>query len=221
MTGDRPGAPRGGHDPVGRDRGRPDGSPPRSRREFLATSGTAFGGAWLAANFPALEAMAAWARTAAAERRPFSVLTEAEARELGAVAERILPADELGPGALEVGVVHFMDRAFETIMAGALDFARAGLGDLAAAVAAGPGGEAFSELGPDEQDAVLRTLEDGPFFGLVWVLTMMGFFGDPSLGGNRDRAGWRLIGFEDAGAYQPPFGYYDAEYARENGGGES
>lgn len=193
----------------------------RSRREFLATSGTFLGGAWLTAHLPALEAMAAWARTAAAEGYPLNVLTEAEARELGAVAERILPSDELGPGALEVGVVHFMDRAFETIAAGALEMVRAGLGDLAAAVAAGPGGEAFSALGPEEQDGILRSMEDGPFFGTVRFLTIMGFFGDPSLGGNRDEAGWRLIGFEDAGAYQPPFGYYDAEYARENGGGEA
>lgn len=195
----------------------------RGRRDFLATSGALFGGAWLAANLPAVEAAAAWARTAAAEGRPLAVLTEDEARELGAVAERILPADELGPGAVEVGVVHFMDRAFETFAAGALDGVRAGLGQLAAAVAAGPGGDVFSELGADEQDEVLRSLEQTPFFGMVWTFTVMGFFGDPSLGGNRGKAGWRLIGFEDAGAYEPPFGYYDAQYARkgEEGGGES
>lgn len=198
-------------------------SRPPTRREFLTTSGTFFGGAWLAAHLPAVEAAAAWARTAAAEGRPLAVLTEDEARELGAVAERILPADELGPGAVEVGVVHFMDRAFDTFAAGALDGIRAGLGELAAAVAAGPGGDVFSELGPDDQDEVLRSLEETPFFGMVWTFTVMGFFGDPSLGGNRDQAGWRLIGFEDAGAYEPPFGYYDAEYAREGeeGGGES
>lgn len=198
-------------------------SRPPTRRKFLTTSGTFFGGAWLAAHLPAVEAAAAWARTAAAEGLPLVVLTEEEARELGAVAERILPADELGPGAVEVGVVHFMDRAFETFAAGALDGVRAGLGELAAAVAAGPGGDIFSELGPDEQDEVLRSLEETPFFVMVWTFTVMGFFGDPSLGGNRGQAGWRLIGFEDAGAYEPPFGYYDAEYAREGeeGGGES
>jgi gluconate 2-dehydrogenase gamma chain len=37
----------------------------------------------------------------------------------------------------------------------------------------------------------------------------MGFFGDPSYGGNRDQAGWKLIGFEDKHQYEPPFGYYD------------
>ena len=34
-------------------------------------------------------------------------------------------------------------------------------------------------------------------------------------GGNRDRVGWKLIGFEDRMAYQPPFGYYDAHVDKE------
>jgi len=37
----------------------------------------------------------------------------------------------------------------------------------------------------------------------------MGFLASPAWGGNRDKVGWKLIGFEDAGAFQPPFGYYD------------
>ncbi len=38
---------------------------------------------------------------------------------------------------------------------------------------------------------------------------MYGFLGNPSYGGNRDHVGWKLIGFEDRMAFQPPFGYYD------------
>jgi hypothetical protein len=41
-----------------------------------------------------------------------------------------------------------------------------------------------------------------------------GVFSDPSYGGNRDHAGFTLIGMEHAAAYQPPFGWYDAEYAK-------
>jgi hypothetical protein len=37
----------------------------------------------------------------------------------------------------------------------------------------------------------------------------MGFFGNPSYGGNRDLVGWKLIGFEDRFQFEPPFGYYD------------
>jgi hypothetical protein len=39
--------------------------------------------------------------------------------------------------------------------------------------------------------------------------TLYGFLGNSSYGGNRDNVGWKLIGFEDRMAYQPPFGYYD------------
>jgi hypothetical protein len=37
----------------------------------------------------------------------------------------------------------------------------------------------------------------------------MGFFSNPQYGGNRDKMGWKLIGFEDAFVFQPPFGFYD------------
>jgi hypothetical protein len=34
-------------------------------------------------------------------------------------------------------------------------------------------------------------------------------FADPAYGGNSDKVGWKLIGFEDRFAWQPPFGEYD------------
>ena len=34
----------------------------------------------------------------------------------------------------------------------------------------------------------------------------------PEYGGNRDGVGWRMIGFVDEHAFQPPFGYYDRDY---------
>ncbi len=47
---------------------------------------------------------------------------------------------------------------------------------------------------------------------------MFGVFSDPSHGGNRDKAGWAMIGFDNRHAWQPPFGYYDAQVAQ---GGEA
>ena len=32
------------------------------------------------------------------------------------------------------------------------------------------------------------------------------------MGGNKDKVGWKLIGFQDDFLYKPPFGYYDAHY---------
>ncbi len=49
------------------------------------------------------------------------------------------------------------------------------------------------------------------FFELLRTHTLYGFLGNPSYGGNRDRVGWKLIGFDNHMAYQPPFGYYDAQ----------
>ena len=49
---------------------------------------------------------------------------------------------------------------------------------------------------------------------------MVGFFAMSRYGGNRDNIAWDLIGFEgNHGAWEYPFGYYDAEYAREKSNG--
>lgn len=88
-------------------------------------------------------------------------------------------------------------------------------------------GNAFAQLRPDQQDTILHALEDGKidlgeipsanFFNLLWGNTKEGFLADPIYGGNRDFAGWKLIGYpgprynytddiEQFGkAYEPPF----------------
>lgn len=181
------------------------------RRDFLRTGASGLGGAWLALHLPAIDATASAARAALAEGRPFAVLTPEEARELEAVAARIIPSDGT-PGAREAGVVHFFDRAFETFMSSALPSAREGLADLASrARAADPSVDAFSGLDESRQDEVLREIEDGGFFGLLRYLTIAGTFSLPKHGGNRDGAGWRILGFEDRFVWRPPFGHYDAE----------
>jgi gluconate 2-dehydrogenase gamma chain len=69
-------------------------------------------------------------------------------------------------------------------------------------------GKSFSQLSPRDQDEVLGGVESGSialkdvngalFFALLLANTMEGFFADPIYGGNRDMAGWRLIGFPGA-----------------------
>lgn len=54
-------------------------------------------------------------------------------------------------------------------------------------------------------------MENTSEFGLLRTFTLIGFLSDPADGGNRDKVGWKLIGFEDKFYYQPPFGYYDAQ----------
>jgi gluconate 2-dehydrogenase gamma chain len=84
---------------------------------------------------------------------------------------------------------------------------RSGLKALADYVKGAFGGRAFPQLPPPEQDRVLAGLEtgsialkdvDGAQFFALLQNTHEGFFADPIYGGNRDMAGWKLIGFPGA-----------------------
>lgn len=66
-------------------------------------------------------------------------------------------------------------------------------------------GKPFAQLSTSQQDDVLHALEDDRikldkgsakvFFTLLWQNTQEGYLADPVYGGNRDFAGWKLIGF--------------------------
>jgi gluconate 2-dehydrogenase gamma chain len=85
---------------------------------------------------------------------------------------------------------------------------RAGLKAVAQYVKATFSGKSFRELAPQDQDKVLAGLESGSislqhtdgaqFFALLLQNTQEGFFADPVYGGNRDMAGWKLLGFPGA-----------------------
>ena len=49
----------------------------------------------------------------------------------------------------------------------------------------------------------LASLSSRLFFDLLWRNTEEGFFADPLYGGNRDKVGWKLVGFPGvaSGAY--------------------
>ncbi len=71
-------------------------------------------------------------------------------------------------------------------------------------------GKRFNELEPDIQDELLRGLQSGAihleavsgrlFFEMLWTNTQEGFFADPLYGGNRDKVGWRLVGYPGVAA---------------------
>jgi gluconate 2-dehydrogenase gamma chain len=67
-------------------------------------------------------------------------------------------------------------------------------------------GRRFEKLDPAQREAFLVVLqggkvalEDGPparaFFDLLYQNVMEGMFSDPMYGGNKDKAGWKLVGF--------------------------
>lgn len=184
-----------------------------SRRDFLRASGGAVGWTVLAARFPRAAQAATEARRIAAGELPPSLvsLSPTEAAEVEAISALIIPTDDT-PGAREAGAVYFIDRALAEFLAPVADEFLAGLADFLDSLAkTHPSVTSISELAEADAIDFIRTVEDTPFFGLCWMLTVWGTFADPAYGGNRDSAGWSMIGFEDRHAWHPPFGYYDAD----------
>jgi len=179
-----------------------------SRRGFLRSAGAIGGVTWLRIGAPALAGIAQAACSAKDAGASFDLLGEAEAADFAAIAARIIPTTNT-PGATEAGVIYFFDRAFAEEKSGSLNAARGGLADLNATFR---NGTRFADLDATQQDAVLSGIENSSFFGLMRKMTIFGFFAMSSYGGNKDHVAWDLIGFEGHhGAWQSPFGYYDAE----------
>jgi gluconate 2-dehydrogenase gamma chain len=156
--------------------------------------------------------------------------TPAEAAAVDAIVDRLIPTDELGPGAKDSGVTTFIDRQL-TGPFGGHDWLymqgpfssnplptqglqsplvprqqyRLGLAALEAYCKANFNGRSFVQLNGDEKDKLLGGMEKGDvkfdnfssrmLFNAVYANTMEGFFADPIYGGNRDMAGWKLVGF--------------------------
>ena len=183
------------------------------RRRFLRDTGLLAGGvAATTVAFPVQalatgvprERLAAWLDLVA-QGTPTSLdnyasvaLSADELATLKAALARIIPADDLGPGAVEAGVFVFIDRSLAGPNAATLPLYQAGLAALDKA--AGSGG--YASAGSDKQDDILtqaegNALPDAPagFFALLLEHTREGMFGDPIYGGNIDFAGWDLVGY--------------------------
>ena len=185
----------------------------KSRRAFLTESASGIGAAWLAANWQAIVEAQEFVRTAAASGQPqqFAFFTPEQAAEVEALTAEIIPSDGT-PGAREAHVVAFIDRALVTFERSAQEDYRKGLDELAAATKKlSPSASHFSALSADDKIKLLTSIEKTPFFELVRVHTITGFFADPVHGGNHGRVGWALVGWDDSLEHVPPFGYYDAQ----------
>jgi gluconate 2-dehydrogenase gamma chain len=166
------------------------------------------------------------AHPAGADDQP-KFFTPPEWAFLKAACARLIPEDELGPGALQAGVPHFIDGQMLTPWAdGGLWYMqgpfleakpefgnqsaltpkqsyRLGIKAIDAACQSGSGKD-FAALTAEQQDEMLKKIEQGAvtspdlslksFFSLLLKTVMEGFFGDPLYGGNKDMAGWKLIG---------------------------
>lgn len=189
----------------------------QSRREFFSTSGSMFGGTWLAINLPAILAAANFACQAQNDGAEFEVLTSSEAVELEAIAAQIIPSDGT-PGAREAGVIYFIDRALGTFSSDSAEEVKNGLKEFQETIREKrPDAGAFSKLTSEQQIDALKEIEESDFFNAVRTLTLSGMFSMPSYGGNREKIGWNILQFDDRRTWRPPFGYYDQQYMQEEG----
>ena len=138
------------------------------------------------------------------------------AATIAAFTERLMPGAPGKPGARDCGVLNYIDLALAGAYSDLQDFYRRGLSSLEG-YCRNTYKESFVRLDPARQDAVITALEQGKATGFTWPTaqaffntvrthTMEGMFADPIYGGNKDFAGWRLIGFPGA---QPAFSAAD------------
>jgi gluconate 2-dehydrogenase gamma chain len=143
-----------------------------------------------------------------------------------AASERIFPKDDNGPGATDLGVVFYIDHQLaspwgvnaRTYRLGPFVKGEATQGDYLSIqrhelitmglnsleeTAKNKHTKGFVDITPEEQDAILTSMEKGEisvvngitgktFFNLFRVLVMEGVYSDPLYGGNKNMAGWKM-----------------------------
>lgn len=130
-----------------------------------------------------------------------------------AATGRIIPKDR-DPGALEAGVIDYIENVLGGYDAELLSLYIAGVEELDRLADEMFNAKTFTSLQAPQQDQVLTHLDEkeSPFFAHLLEHTMQGFYGDPRHGGNRNRVSWKMLGFPGPAhpeGYQPPFGWYD------------
>lgn len=188
-----------------------------SRRAFLAAIGNLASASWITLNWPEIAVAATHAGHAThdmtAPHATFTTLSAPEAATVDAIANQIVPGGTT-PGARDARVPYFIDNALGSFFKAQLPSVRRGLADFETAYAARLGtGKPFSEASDAVQSAWLHEVDDTPFFTAIRRLTILGLIALPKYGGNHENLGWKLLGVEDNHAWEPPFGYYDQNYA--------
>jgi gluconate 2-dehydrogenase gamma chain len=175
-----------------------------SRRDVLSR-GTAMG---VVVTIPAVGTATLESALAAAAPKVSAALSADQSAVLQAIVGRLVPADANGPSGTDSGAAAYIEKSLGGGLAGGLKnlapFYNAGLSAVDA-YATSTYGAAFTALPPERQDAVLADIEAGKapgftpssdaFFRAIHEHTLQGMFGDPVYGGNKNFAGWDLIGY--------------------------
>jgi gluconate 2-dehydrogenase gamma chain len=127
--------------------------------------------------------------------------TDVEWAVMVAAVDRMLPRDE-DPGALEAGVPEYIDRMLQSPV---LEQMRANF--VSGLTALDRRAQRLFKVGfahatAEQQDEVLAVFKNSPeksgearWYEILLVLSLEGFLGDPSYGGNQGEVGWKLVGF--------------------------
>ena len=137
-----------------------------------------------------------------------------DAATVAAFTERLMPSAAGKPGASDADVLNYIDLALSGAYADQQDFYRRGIAQLDAYCHT-TFSHPFRGLSAEQQDSVVTALESGKATGFTWpsaqaffntvrTHTMEGMFADPVYGGNRNFAGWRLVGFPGAQMFYSP-----------------
>jgi gluconate 2-dehydrogenase gamma chain len=196
-------------------------TPGASRRSFLAGSATGLGSAWFASHWSGILQAQEHAQRISRSGQPgkLAFFSPEQAAEVESVAAQIIPADDT-PGAREAGCLYFIDHVLSTFDRERQPVYVEGLESLQAKTRSLFPGSKFSGLTSPQQIQVLKAIERTPFFAQVRLHTIAGFFANPEYGGNQEKIGWKLIGFEDKFQFAPPFGDYDRDDKRAAGAPE-
>jgi gluconate 2-dehydrogenase gamma chain len=178
------------------------------RREFLIGAGAAAGAIASAGLLPDADAASVRQQGQTKLEKHGAFFNEDDAATVAAFAERLMPGAQGKPGARDANVLNYIDLALAGAYAELQDFYRKGLEQLDAHVR-DTYGAPFRELSPQQQDKTIAALERGEASGFSWpsakaffdtvrTHTLEGMFADPVYGGNKDFAGWLLVGFPGA-----------------------
>jgi len=145
----------------------------------------------------------------------FEYLDTGAALVLSALAAEIIPSDD-GPGATEAGAVYFIDHALATFDREKRNQYKEGLRQVEALRSKlFPASASIESLTRQQRWELIRGFENSAFFEIVRTHVVLGFLANPEYGGNRGKAGWKYIDFDDQMVFEPPFGYYDADRKNE------
>ena len=186
--------------------------PASSRRAFLSGAAGLASASWLAMHWSAIAAAAHQADGTTADKpASFKLLKPAEVADVDAIASQIVPSGAT-PGAHEAHVVVFVDQALTTFFAGLATEYQRGLSAFQQAFQQAHAGGTFAAARHAEQIAYLKTIDAGEFFRTTRMLTVLGLVASPKYGGNYQKIGWKIMGFDDQHVFFPPFGFYDRDY---------